>query len=71
MTKVQAQIVLAMADNDMNIAAVGKALYFHRSSLIYQFDRIARKTGKDPRVFRDLVDLIPMAEKVLAEKESG
>lgn len=69
MTIIQAQLILAMADNDMNMAAVAKKFYFNRSSVLYQFDRIARATGKDPRVFRDLVDLIPMAEKVINEQK--
>lgn len=71
MTIIQAQIILAMADNDMNIAQVSKDLYFHRSSVIYQLDRIARETGKDARVFRDLVELVPKAQEIADEYKKG
>ena len=51
-------IVVAYADNNMNIAETAKALNYHRNSIAYHLDQIHKRTGINPKNFYDLVRLI-------------
>ena len=63
----QARIILSLADNNMNAADVAKDLSLHRNTVHYHIRRIKKTTGKDPRHFYELAELIPMAEKIIEE----
>jgi len=58
LTDFEKQIILALAERDMNIAAAAVKLYMHRNTVIYHLDKIQRKTGRNPRKFYDLVELV-------------
>lgn len=51
-------IILALADNRMNVSEVSRQLYMHRGTVAYQIGRIKQLTGKDPMNFYDLHDLV-------------
>lgn len=57
------EIILAMADNDMNETQVSQKLYMHRNSIVYHCQKIKRITGKDPTRFYDLHDLVRMVKR--------
>lgn len=68
MTEVDARIIVAMADCNMNANEVDRREFMHRNTVIYHLDKTKRETGLDGRRFYDLVELLKIAKEVL---ESG
>lgn len=56
------QIVLALADNNMNESETSRRLFMHRNTVVYHLDKVYKITGLDPTNFYDLVDLVQMAK---------
>lgn len=69
MTRLQAQVIIALADHDLNIAEAARSLHYHRNTLVYHIDMIRDETGKDPNKFYDLSELLPIARAALAMNE--
>ena len=68
MNKEDAHIVVAMANHNMNVTDVARAIFAHRNTVLYYLNKVKQQTGLDPRLFYDLVELVKMAQEVL---ESG
>ena len=68
MDKEDAHIVIAMANHNMNVTDVARAIFAHRNTVLYHLNKVKQQTGLDPRQFYDLVELVRMAQEVL---ESG
>jgi carbohydrate diacid regulator len=68
MNKEDAHIVIAMANHNMNVTDVVRAIFAHRNTVLYHLNKVKQQTGLDPRRFYDLVELVRMAQEVL---ESG
>ena len=60
-----AHIVVAMANHNMNVTNVARAIFMHRNTVTYHLDKVKQQTGLDPRRFYDLVELVKMAQEVL------
>ena len=54
------KIILALADNRMNVSSVAVALFMHRNTVVYHIEKIKRITGLDPTDFHDLCKLVQM-----------
>lgn len=65
MNKEDAHIVIAMANHNMNVTDVARAIFAHRNTVLYHLDKVKRQSGLDPRRFYDLVELVKMAQEVL------
>ena len=52
------EIILALADNNMNESETSRALYMHRNTVIYRLRKVKRLTGLDPMNFHDLCKLV-------------
>lgn len=65
MTPIQAEIILALAEHNMRVATVARAMMIHRNNIEYHVRVITKNTGKNPLNFYDLHELVPMAEEVL------
>lgn len=52
------ETLTALADADLNVARAAGALYLHPNTVHYRLRVIAELSGKDPRSFRDLADLL-------------
>ena len=65
MDKEDAHIVIAMANHNMNVTDVARAIFTHRNTVLYHLDKVKRQTGLDPRRFYDLVELVKIAQEVL------
>ena len=52
------KIIIALADNKMNVSEVSRQLYMHRNTVAYHIERIKQITGKDPLDFYDLYNLL-------------
>ena len=63
LTDDEIDIIRRMAAWNMNVSAVGKNLFISRTATVYRLNRIKKKTGRDPRRFYDLVELLEMAEE--------
>lgn len=61
MTKKQAEIILAFAENDMKVGKTGKQLYMSDASVIYNLNKIRRQIKWNPRKFYDLCYLVGIA----------
>lgn len=62
LTEEEMDLIRRMAARSMNVSAVAKDLCFSRTAAVYKLDRIWKKTGRDPRRFSDLVELLAMTE---------
>ena len=71
MNKKDAHIVMAMANHNMNVTDVARAIFVHRSTVLYHLDKVKQQTGLDPRRFYDLVELVKMAQEVLTDGCQG
>lgn len=69
LTDVDIQIVLALADNNMNESETARALFMHRNNVVYHIGKIKKLTGLDPTNFYDLGDLVQMAK--IRRKDNG
>ena len=65
MTEVDARIIVARADCNMNANEVARREYMHRNTVIYHLDKTKRDTGLDGRCFYDLIELLKIAKEVL------
>lgn len=65
MTKNQTTIIMAFVEHNMRITETARALYYHRNTVIYHMDKVKHDTGLDPRIFPELLELIPMAREVV------
>ena len=61
MTKQQAKIILAFAENDMKIKPTAKQLYMCERNVQYHLDKIREHMGWNPRKFYDLCYLVGVA----------
>ena len=68
MTEKQAEIVVAMAENDLNMTRAAEAVFHHYRNVVYHVSEITRRTGLDPRKFYDMMQLLPKAEAVLERR---
>lgn len=60
---VHCEIIKMMAACSMNASEVVRKTYRSRGSVDYYVARIKEITGKDPRNFYDLIDLLKMVEE--------
>ena len=65
MTKLQAEIIISLADNKMSVAEIARKLYMHRSTVVYHLRAIQKETGRNPRDFYDMCALLPIARELL------
>lgn len=63
MTPMRCKVVLALADCNMRANAAARKLYLDHSAVLYHVKIIKNITGKDPRNFYDLVDLVEMVKE--------
>lgn len=70
MDRLDAEIIVALARNAMNISRAADVLQYHRNSIDYHLNKIRKSTGLDPRNFFDLGELYSIAIKVLEEEVS-
>lgn len=64
-----AEIIVAMADCDLNMTEAAKKMYSTRNTVWNHANWIKKQTGKDPRNFYDMCELLPMARAVLEGKQ--
>lgn len=64
MTKQQAEIILAFAQNDMKVKETGEQLYMCGANVSYHLNRIHKKLGWNPRKFFDLCYLVGVAARM-------
>ena len=63
MRQVDADIVLALAANNMNISDTARAVFMHRNTVVYHIAKIKKMTGLDPANFYDLHKLVNMVKR--------
>lgn len=69
MTELQAEVIVSLAKNRLNVSNVAKAMTYNRNTVIYHVNKIRETTGRDPLDFYDMCQLLPEAEDVLGVKE--
>lgn len=67
LTDVDIQIILALADSNMNESETSRSLFMHRNNVVYHIGKVKRLTGLDPTNFYDLHELVQMARTRRAE----
>lgn len=71
MTPLHAEILVCLAENGLNMNAVGRVLFLHRNTIHYHVQQIYKQTGLDPRDYYDMGKLLPRANAVLAAERSN
>lgn len=64
MNEVEKEIVIAFAKCNMNLSETARLVHMHRNSIVYQLEKIQKKTGLQPKRFFDLIKLVEMCEEV-------
>lgn len=54
----QRELILTLADTDLNIAETSRILHYHRNTIVHQVDKIRKQTGLDPTSFRGMERLL-------------
>lgn len=68
MTKEQAEMIMAFAENNMKQEPAAKQLYMTSENLRYHLKKIRREMGWNPRNFFDLCYLVGVAAQRLGGK---
>lgn len=63
MSEFDKDVIVALADNSMNIRNAGKALFMCYEGVTYRIGKIKKETGLNPRNFHDLCTLYRMVCK--------
>lgn len=63
LTRTDIEIILALADNNLNESAVARSRFMHRNNVVYHINKIKRITGLDATKFYDLCKLIQMVKE--------
>ena len=71
MTKRQAELILAFAENDMKVGKTGKQLFMTDGTVIYNLNKIRRQMKWNPRKFYDLCYLVGIAMQRMGGKKDG
>ena len=67
MTEIEKTVILAFAENDMNLSKTAIATHYDRNTIYYRLCCIRKKYGLNPKKFYDLIELVKMAKG--SEKE--
>ena len=65
MTVTQAEIIIKLAENNINAAATAREMFMHRNNIDYHIRMIYKQTDLNPLNFYDLLELLPKARAVL------
>lgn len=68
LSELRQNIIIALADNRMNLSKTARQMYMSRNAAVYHLEQIKKITGKDPLDFYQLYDL---ALCVKAERIKG
>ena len=52
------EVLIAYAENNMNVSETARVMMYHRNSIEYHLRNIKETTGLNPRCFFDLVKLL-------------
>lgn len=66
MTKHEARVIIALANNKLSGRDAARSLNYHHNTIYYHCCKIRKATGLNPRDFYDMQKLLPMAEEVLS-----
>jgi carbohydrate diacid regulator len=67
MNSKEKEMILALAEHDMNISKTADGLYYHRNTITYRLNKIKEKYFLDPTNFYDLIKLVEMAKESVCE----
>lgn len=70
LTDADRELLTSYFSRGMSLKAVSEELFMHKNTIQYKLDRIARETGRNPRVFKDAVVLY-LALKLMEGKENA
>jgi hypothetical protein len=68
LTPTQASVIIAYARNGMRVKPTSEELFLCWNGVDYHLDKARQKTGKDPRNFFDLYELVEISRKVLEDE---
>lgn len=66
MTVRQAEVIISLAKNNLNMKATAREMFVHYHTVIYNVKMIRRNTGLNPLDIGELAELVRRANEVLA-----
>ncbi len=62
MKQIDKDIILALAEYDMNVSMVARVTHYHRNTIAYRTGKIQKECGLNPLKFYDLIKLIEIVK---------
>jgi sugar diacid utilization regulator len=62
-TDTEKKIILEMCENNLHVHSVARACHLTPNTIYANLEKIKEKTGLNPRVFYDLVELMDMVRE--------
>lgn len=59
-TDLQKEVLIALANNNMDVSKTSRQIFMHRNSVVYHLEKVDRQTGLNPLNFYDLVRLLEL-----------
>ena len=69
LTRTQAEVIVKLANNNMNVRAAAREMFMHYNTVHYHVRMIERNTGKSPLLFYELNELLSAAKEVLKQED--
>jgi sugar diacid utilization regulator len=69
-TKLEAEIIVALAENQLRTTNASRKLYMHRTTVLYHVKEIQKATGKNPLDFYGMCELLPKARQIITGEVS-
>ena len=66
-----AHVIRGMAQNRLRVRDTARAMHYSDQTISYHVKHIRELTGKDPRDFFDMCELLKMADEVLKKEEAA
>lgn len=63
LTEFDREILRRWAQGNMRVSPVARTLHMHHNTVRYHLNKIMQETGKDPRSFRGLTELLSELEE--------
>lgn len=54
------EVIQGYAENDMNLSKTAVDMHHRKNTVAYHLEQIKKKTGLNPKVFYDLVELLDL-----------
>lgn len=63
MTEMDKEVILTLAEKNMNLSESARSMFTHRNTVVYHVSRVKKITGLNPMNFYDLCKLVQLVKE--------